>query len=102
MEDAESQVGQRNFVAVIGLDKDFAQLAFLEVDVFPLQGHNIDYFRDRCTNLATSVIAIRVPIGNCYRYIHATPDWSATEDIFYLHRINFRLVVILRIPKPEM
>ncbi|PWB10954.1 hypothetical protein C5O24_05040, partial [Paramuribaculum intestinale] len=57
---------------------------------------------NRRTNLATPVVAIRVPVGHSNRYIHAAPDWSATKDIFYFHRINFRLDVILRIPKLEM
>lgn len=41
VKDAESRVCQRNFMTMVGLDEDFAQLAFLEVDVAPLKRHDI-------------------------------------------------------------
>ncbi len=58
--------------------------------------------RHGCANFAASIIAIRIPVFDFHGNIHAPAEGFPAEDIFYLHRIYLRLIVILRIAKSEM
>ena len=61
-----------------------------------------DAIRHGCANFATAIIAIRIPVFDFHRNIHAPAKRFSAEDVFYLHRIYLCLIVILRIAKSKM
>ena len=61
-----------------------------------------DAIRHGNANLATTIIAIWIPVFDFHGNIHVPAERFPAEDVFDLHWINLRLIVILRIAKSEM